>query len=117
MFIVKRKRETFLPPEIFCSFDQEGVGVELNLLEYCAVFLFILYLERQRYFPKQIRALASKDILENSDIIASVSPFHHGKTKLLHVGGSIAVMHREIEVKNLGKNIVPTINLYYPIKH
>ena len=50
----------------------------------------MLYLEQHRHFPKQIIALASKDRLENSDIIASVSPFYHGKTKLLHVGGKIA---------------------------
>ena len=44
----KENVKHFLPREIFCSFDQEGVGVELNVPEYCAVFLFVLYLEEHR---------------------------------------------------------------------
>ena len=174
VYYQKKTWNIFLPREIFCSFDQEEVEVELSLPEYCAVFLFVLYLEQHRYFPKQIISLASKERLENSDIIASVSPFYHSKTKLLHVGGRIAAyasgdrsqefMERhsthykhilphkalitqaivlnahqrnmccsasfvrvilnkqfhlpraQMTIKNIGKNTVPTINLYYPIK-
>ena len=101
----------FLPREIFW-----GVGVEINLPEYCAVFLFVLYLEQHRYFPKQIIALASKDRLENSDIIASVSPFYYGKKQLLHVGGMIAAQASGNRSQESRENIVPTINLYYHIK-
>jgi len=111
------QHEHFLPQEIFCSFDQEKVGVELNLPEYCAVFLFVLYLEQHRYFPKQIIALTSKDRLESSDVIASVSPFYHGKRKLLHVGQRIAAHASGNRSQEFRENIVPTINLYYLIKY
>ena len=107
----KENVKHFLPREIFCSFDQEEVGVELNLPEYCAVFLFVLYLEQHRHFPKQIIALASEDPLENSDIVASVSPFYHGKTKLLHVEVRIAAYAS----RNRSQEFMEKYNAYYKL--
>ena len=64
---------------------------EIGLKEYCATFLFVLFLEQHKAFPNQIHTLISDDTLKYSDILASISPFYNTSTQLLHMGGRIGM--------------------------
>ena len=81
--------QQFAPREVFYSFQEENVEQEMGLKEYCATFLFVLFLEQHRYFSRQIHAMISGDILKHSDILAAASPFYNESTQLVHVGGRI----------------------------
>ena len=43
---------------------------EIGSKEYCAKFLFVLFLEQHKAFPNQIHTLISEDTLKYSDILA-----------------------------------------------
>ena len=81
----------FTPREVFYSFKDEDVEDEIGLKEYCATFLFVLFLEQHKAFPNQIHTLISDDTLKYSDILASISPFYNTSTQLLHMGGRIGM--------------------------
>ena len=83
--------QQFAPREVFYSFEDENVENEIGLKEYCATFLFVLFLEQHKFFPSQIHTLISGDNLKYSDILASISPFYNASTQLLHMGGRIGM--------------------------
>ena len=83
--------QQFLPREVFYSFEKEKTNVAMNLPEYCATFLMMVYTEQHKYFFGQIHTLMTEEALAHSDILSSTSPFYHRKTELLHMGGRIGM--------------------------
>ena len=63
----------------------------MKIAEYCATFLFVLFLEQHRHFGHQILSLATGESLKHYDLLASTSPFYHRKSKLVHIGGRIGM--------------------------
>ena len=43
--------QQFAPREVFYSFKDENVDDEIGLKEYCATFLFVLFLEQHKAYP------------------------------------------------------------------
>ena len=56
--------QQFAPREVFYSFKDENVEDEIGLKEYCATFLFVLFLEQRKAFSNQIHALKAEDTLK-----------------------------------------------------
>ena len=94
----------FAPREVFYSFKDEDVEDEIGLKEYCATFLFVLFLKQHKAFPNQIHTLISDDTLKYSDILASISPFYSTSTQLLHMEGIIGMGASERRDKEFLQN-------------
>ena len=100
----------FSPREVFYSFKDENVEDEIGLKEYCATFLFALFLEKHKAFPNQSHSLITDDTLKYSEILASISPFYNTSTQLLHMGGKLEWELLGDEIRNFCKTIRLTIN-------
>ena len=89
---------------------------EIGLKEYCATFLFVLFLEKYKAFPNQIHTLISGDTLKYLDILASISPFYNTSTQLHHMRGKIGMGASGRRDKEFLQNHSTDYKLMLPLK-